>query len=287
MPSPSTASAPAPPPALPPERSTLPAATGFGSRVREAFGRQAAAYEGEAQLQRAIAWRLAGLCRDLPLPAGPCADLGAGSGLLSRALLSRHNDLAKRPPLQLDLCPDLLARNPLPEHRDWDLNRGLPPELAGAALLASSFALQWLEHPAESLRLWCRHLAPGGWLVLALPTAGSFPQWRQAAQAAAVPCSALALPQAEELLAVATGEGLRRGRGEVRRFSRPQQPPLESLRALRRLGASASRSQPLSPGQWRRLLRHWPDKAGLSWEVLLLVAQRPEHPDAETSPCAW
>jgi hypothetical protein len=25
-------------------------------------------------------------------------------------------------------------------------------------------------------------------------------------------------------------------------------------------------------------LRHWPHGAGLTWEVLLLVAQRPEHP---------
>ncbi|MEB3171145.1 MAG: SAM-dependent methyltransferase [Synechococcaceae cyanobacterium] len=285
MPSPSAASAP--PPALPPERPALPAAQDFGSRVRDAFGRQAGAYDGEARLQRAIAWRLAGLCRDLPLPAGPCADLGAGSGLLSRALTSRHPGLAQRPPLQLDLCPDLLARNPLPQQRPWDLNRGLPPELEGAALLASSFALQWLERPAASLRLWCRQLAPGGWLVLALPTAGSFPQWRQAAAAAAVPCSALALPRAAELLAVAAGEGLVRRQGQVRHFSRPGQPPLESLRALRRLGASASRSRPLTPGQWRRLLHHWPGGAGLSWEVLLLVAQRPLTPEAESSPCAW
>ena len=253
-------------------------ALGFGSRVREAFGRQAAAYDGEAQLQRAIAWRLARLCRDLPLPAGPCADLGAGSGLLSRALTSLHRGLAERPPLQLDLCPELLARNPLPQLRPWDLNGGLPPELDGAALLASSFALQWLERPAESLRQWCRQLAPGGWLVLALPTAGSFPQWRQAAQAAAVPCSALALPEAEELLTVAAEEGLALRQGNVRRFSRRQQPPLESLRALHRLGASASRCGALGPGQWRRLLRHWPNGAGLTWEVLLVVAQQPDHP---------
>ena len=240
-------------------------ALGFGSRVREAFGRQAAAYDGEAQLQRAIAWRLARLCRDLPLPAGPCADLGAGSGLLSRALTSLHRGLAERPPLQLDLCPELLARNPLPQLRPWDLNGGLPPELDGAALLASSFALQWLERPAESLRQWCRQLAPGGWLVLALPTAGSFPQWRQAARATA-------------RLAVSAEEGLALRQGNVRRFSRRQQPPLESLRALHRLGASASRCGALGPGQWRRLLRHWPNGAGLTWEVLLVVAQQPDHP---------
>jgi len=114
--------------------------------------------------------------------------------------------------------------------------------------------------------------------VLALPTAGSFPQWRQAARASAVPCSALALPEATELLAVTAAEGLALRQGNVRRFSRRQQPPLESLRALHRLGASASRCGALGPGQWRRLLRHWPIGAGLTWEVLLLVAQQPNHP---------
>lgn len=275
MPSPTAAHGPPLPPAL-----------GFGQQVRARFGRHAATYDSEAQLQRAIAWRLAVLCRDLPLPAGPCADLGAGSGLLSRAFTSRHRTLEQHPPLQVDLCPELLGCNPLPRHQAWDLNTGLPQGLNGAALLASSFALQWLEQPAESLRLWCRHLAPGGWLVLAVPTAGSFPEWRQAASDAAVPCTALALPEASELLAVTAQEGLAPRHGAVRRFSRRQRSPLESLRALRRLGASASRSGPLGPGAWRRLLRHWPGGVGLSWEVLLLVAQRPANAPREVLRCA-
>ena len=53
---------------------------------------------------------------------------------------------------------------------------------------------------------------------------------------------------------------------------------VQGLHALRRLGAAASRRQPLSPGQWRRLLRHWPAGAAFTWEVLVLIAQQPEHP---------
>jgi malonyl-CoA O-methyltransferase len=249
----------------------------FGERVRDQFGRHAADYDGEARLQQAIAWRLARLCQDLPLPAGPCADLGAGSGLLSRALSACHGALAERGPLQLDLCPELLARNPLQHRRAWDLNTGLPNDLHGAALLASSFALQWLERPEPALRHWCRRLAPGGWLALALPTAGSFPQWRQAAQAAAVPCSALPLPEAEALVRATRQEGLTLKHNHLLRFSRPGEGGLESLRALQRLGAAASPTRPLAAGELRRLLRHWPPGAGLSWEVLLLVGQQPEN----------
>jgi malonyl-CoA O-methyltransferase len=262
---------------------TLPPATAateaLSGQVRRQFGRRAADYERHALLQRAMAARLARLCRDLPLPAGPCADLGAGSGLLSRAV--------GRPGLlQLDLCPELLERNPLQPRLLWDLNGGLPRELQGAALLVSGFALQWLDAPALRLAHWCRALAPGGWLALAVPTAGSFPQWRRAAAAAGVPCTALDLPQADHLLQAATGSGLQLRHGRVLRFSRPRQGGLTTLRHLQRLGAGASRQRPLTAGELRRLLTHWPPQEALTWEVLLLVGRRdgPSSPSPATVP---
>ncbi|MFZ0406494.1 MAG: SAM-dependent methyltransferase [Cyanobium sp.] len=253
----------------------------FSQRVREGFGRRAAAYDHHALLQQATAWRLGRLCRDLPLGPGPRADLGAGSGLLSRALLQHLPQLGEQPPLQLDLCPELLARNPLRQAPSllWDLNLGLPSQLQGAALLASSFSLQWLDDPGRQLALWCRQLAIGGWLCLAVPTSGSFPQWHRAARAASVPCTALGLPAAATLIAVARRQGLALRHQQLLRFSRPEQGGLETLRHLRQLGASASRLPPLTAGQLRRLLRHWPDLSPLAWEVLLLIGQRPNPTD--------
>lgn len=244
----------------------------MNSLVRRHFGRRAAGYEAQALLQRALACRLGRLCRDLPLPAGPRADLGAGSGLLSRALPARGL-------LQLDLCPELLQCNPQQPQLVWDLNDGLPSALQGAALLASGFALQWLDEPAGQLGHWCRALAPGGWLVLAVPTAGSFPQWHRAAAAAGVPCTALELPAADRLLHAATAAGLHPRHSRLLRFSRPQQGGLAALRHLRRLGADANRRPPLAAGELRRLLAHWPQQTPLTWEVLLLVGHR-THPDA-------
>ncbi|MEX1324782.1 MAG: SAM-dependent methyltransferase, partial [Synechococcaceae cyanobacterium] len=167
----------------------------LSGRVRAGFAARAHAYERHAVLQRAIAWRLAHGCRDLPLPAGPAADLGAGTGLLAQTLSEqaqagrRCGWLDARGLLQLDLCPQLLARNPGARRwggRQWDLEQGLPAELSGAALLCSSFALQWLSQPGPRLENWCEWLAPGGWLVLAVPTAASFPQWHRAAARAGV-----------------------------------------------------------------------------------------------------
>ena len=252
----------------------------FSQRVRTGFARRAAHYDSQARLQQAVAWRLAHWCRDLPLPAGPVADLGSGSGLLSRALMGHWSALAGQPPLQLDHCPSLLALNPLlvsavpPPQRLWDLNDGLPIELAQAALLASSFALHWLDDPVGQLEGWCDRLAPGGWLLLAVPTAGSFSQWRQAAAAAAVPCTALDLPEAAALLGCIGNRGLRPHRQALLRFSQAGADGLASLRQLKAIGAGTSRQAPLTPGQWRRLRTHWPMPGGLSWEVLLVLARR-------------
>jgi malonyl-CoA O-methyltransferase len=261
-------------------------------RVRAGFAAQAHAYERHASLQRAIAWRLAHHGRDLPLPAGPAADLGAGSGLLAQALNHQAKNrqtrsgrslvwLAQRGLLQLDHCPELLARNPLASPdtiRVWDLEQGLPTELSGAALLCSSFALQWLSRPTAQLEHWCQRLTPGGWLVLAVPTAASFPQWHRAAARAGVPFTGLELPEAADLEAVAR-RMLVLGRLQRLRFTRSygdgDGDGHPFLRQLRALGAGTSAHPPLSTPQLRRLLQHWPAGEGITWEVLLLIGQRP------------
>ena len=250
---------------------------GFSARVRDCFSRGAAGYERGARLQAGIAHRLGRLCRGLStaLPAGARADLGAGSGLLSRAL---EAELTNAPLLRVDQCPDLLAQerdlgSPVPQLL-WDLNDGLPRQLRGAALLASSFTLQWLAQPEQRLAEWCEHLAPGGWLVLAVPTAGSFRIWHQAAQAAGVPFSGLTMPNAEALAAVA-GERLRLRRMDRLHFSRPNRGGLALLRQIKAIGAQASPQRRLSAGELRQLLQHWPGpEQALNWEVLLLIGQR-------------
>jgi malonyl-CoA O-methyltransferase len=248
----------------------------WSDRVRSRFGRRAASYEGLARLQRGMAWRLAcSLDDSTPLPEGPRADLGAGSGLLSAALLTRHPDLRREPPLQLDLCPELLACNHQGEALVWDLNEGLPARLRGAALLTSSFALHWLDKPAAALGQWCRQLRPGGRLLLAVPTAGSFPQWHAAAAAAGVPCTALPLPNASCLREAAIGAGLDLQQCRLLRFSRPHSGGLSALRQIQRLGAGATPCPPLAAAQLRHLLAHWPEATPLTWHVLLLCGRIP------------
>jgi len=246
------------------------------------FDRHASHYDAEAGLQRAIAWRLAQRTAALPLPAGPRADLGAGTGLMGQALLRlgqhQQQQLSQPELLQVDGSPTLLQCNPLVQrsHQQllWDLNDDLPTALQDSALITSSFCLQWLQRPAERLQHWAAALRPGGWLVLAVPVAGCFPQWHEAARRAGVPCTARALPAAQALIAAAATR-LRLQRQQTLVFSRRYSPAgLGFLRQLRRLGAGHSDQQPLSPSQWRQLLRHWPVDDRVSWHILVLIGQR-------------
>ena len=246
---------------------------GFSAQVEARFRRGAASYAQGAWLQRAVAWRLVRNFCALPLPAGPCADLGAGSGAVAQAL--RHQApalLQERELLQVDLSAALLARNSQSSPQLlWDLNQGLPPQLDRSALLTSSFALQWLADPAGQLQRWCDALVAGGVLALAVPTAGSFRQWHQAAASSGVPCTALPLPAADGLIAAASLQ-LELVQCQCLRFSR-RASGLALLQQMRTLGTDATQAPPLSGAQLRRLLRHWP--AGpTSWEVLLLVGRR-------------
>lgn len=258
----------------PPRTPSAGARQAFTLRVRQQFDRHADDYAARARLQRAVAWRLARACAGLPLPPGPCADLGAGTGLLSLALQRWQPGLTLR---QLDLSPQLLARNPLALAADggcvWDLNRGRPPGLEAAALLASNFALQWLADPTAELEQWCDWLRPGGWLALAVPGSGSLSTWQAAAQAAQVPCTALPLPDVERLIQVAAGP-LQLRLCRRLRYSSATRDGREGLRQIRDLGAGASPAAALSPGQLRALLRHWPSGPALTWEVLLLLGRR-------------
>ena len=259
------------------------AAAAFRRRVAQRFSERAADYPHHARLQRAMAWRLArscvAACRERSLPPGPAADLGSGGGAVGLALAQLAPELlGPRPLLQVDLAEAWRACNPLARRHglQWDLAEGLPRQLGKAALLTSNFALQWLPDPAGQLSHWCGQLGADGLLALAVPTSGSLQNWRRAAASAEVPCTALPLPPAAELLAAAR-PWLHLEQARLLRFSGPQTgmaAGLSLLRQMRAIGADASPDGSLTSTELRRLLRHWPAEPAVDWEVLLLVGRR-------------
>jgi len=249
--------------------------TGLGTRPQWVMGPgEAAAYVREARLQQSVAWQLAGLWRSTManrLCPGARLDLGGGAGALAMALVQQGC-----PPLEVvDRSASLLSLAPGLPVRLWDLEWGLP--VAGPALLASSFALHWLAQPLEHLGQWCQALRPGGQLLLAVPTSGSFTSWRQASHQAGVPWTGHPLPSAQGLQAVISSQ-LQLHHCCLLHLNQYWPSALAFFHHLKRLGLAAGSGEQLSPSALRRLSRCWPKHSqgdvAVEWEVLTVVGEK-------------
>ena len=165
-------------------------------QVLERFNRAAPTYASDALLQRAMAWRLAQMSRRCSIPRGLWADLGSGTGHLAAALEVAHPGQRV---IRIDGSAAMLNNQPNGVHTlRHDLSRGLPDWPEPPQLLASSGCTGCRPtQPASSGLMRCRR----GWLALAVPVDGSFPQWQQAARDAGQACTALTMPVREQLMA--------------------------------------------------------------------------------------
>ena len=179
---------------------------------------------------------------------------------------------------RIDGSPSMLARSSRPDHTQlWDLNQPLEGWDDPPTLIASSFCLHWLSDPGTRLQHWYECLAPGGWLIVALPIEGCFPQWHAAARQAAVPCSALQFPTSEALLASLPKQRIRQQ--QELSFSEQASHITDLLRPMQTIGAGTSTRSALNVKQWRRLIAHWPERSSegqvrLTWLIQLLVIER-------------
>jgi malonyl-CoA O-methyltransferase len=247
----------------------------WGAMVLRRFDGAATQYNQAARLQAAMAWRLAGHCKRLPIPSGRWLDLGSGTGLLADAIEQRNPGRVVE---RIDGSPSMLARNSRPDHTQLrDLNQPLQTWDDAPTLIASSFCLHWLSDPGTRLQNWFECLAPGGWLIVALPVEGCFPQWQAAARQAAVPCSALSFPTTQALLASIPKQQVRHQQQLC--FSEQASHITALLRPMQTIGAGTSTRSALSVRQWRQLNAHWPERSAegqvrLTWLIQLLMIER-------------
>ena len=247
----------------------------WGAKVLQSFDGAATQYNRAAHLQTAMAWRLAGHCQRLPIPAGRWLDLGSGTGLLADAIEQRNPGRVVE---RIDGSPSMLARSSRPDHTQLlDLNQPLQSWDDAPTLIASSFCLHWLSDPGTRLQHWFECLAPGGWLIVALPVEGCFPQWHAAASQAVVPCSALPFPTTKALLASIPKQQIRQQ--QQLSFSEQASHITALLQPMKTIGAGTSTRSALSVKQWRQLSDHWPDRSAegqvrLTWLIQLLVIER-------------
>ena len=244
-------------------------------QVLPRFDGAASHYDGEANLQRVIAERLASLCMQQPISAGLWVDLGSGTGLLADAL---ERQCPGQQVLRVDGSQAMLSQQgQQPSVLAFDLNNPLPHWPSPPTLLASSFVLHWLNDPAKTLQHWLNCLAVDGWIALSVPIEGSFPQWHQAAAGAGVACTAMPLPDRDNLLAGLQPSAIRYC--AVLDVTQRAEHAVRLLKPMTTTGADSTPAQRLSAASWRRLFHAWPqdessDRPGLTWKILILLLRR-------------
>jgi len=249
--------------------------TDWQKLVIKNFDEASCKYNEGANLQICFAKRLAEQCTKKFIPPGLWVDLGSGTGLLA-------NELEKRTPNQSVLRVDGSERmlNQHPKNKStklFDLNSGLPHLEESPTLIASSFALHWLKQPEQKIHDWFAALAPGGWLALALPVRGSFPEWHNAATQANVKCTAMEFPSHKSLINVITKTKIRFHKLET--FTEEAATVSSLLKSLKKVGGHSSPLPSLRVSEWRKIQKSWAisnhkNVPQLTWLIQMLLAQK-------------
>ena len=189
-----------------------PAHTSVNQAVVANFSKQANFYDQAAQVQQLAAQRLNNLIleRSTSLASGSVLEIGCGTGLLSKYLLTEFSD---RQIYLLDPAKNMLRRCQHNLSNEFGFTPEPPPNppkfiessiesfLANPqysqtklALIASSFTFQWLADLELIIKQLINRLKLGGQLYFSYPTIGSFPEWQASCHELALPFTANQAP---------------------------------------------------------------------------------------------
>ena len=247
----------------------------WSSLVNKNFNEAALSYNESASIQKSTALKLAEICSHHSIKYGLWVDLGSGTGLLAKSLEALHPSQFV---MRVDNSKDMLDQHSAQSSKQlWDLNNGLPKWSRQPNLLASSFVLHWLDKPQKQLKEWFKSLSPDGWIALAIPIKGSFPEWYEAAEKADKACTAIELPSYDSLLGVIPNQNILYNKIEIIKQTADRATSL--LKPMIQIGAHSSYKEKLSISDWRHLLSYWPicnkDKqVTLSWSIQFLLLKR-------------
>jgi malonyl-CoA O-methyltransferase len=210
--------------------------------IAESFGARAETYDREATLQRAVAARLERLMPDFAAPR--VLEIGCGTGLFSRHLLSRYPNgtflLTDNSPGMLSEAERRLGGAPRLRFRTMD---GEHPSDGEFDLIALSMVLHWFADPLAALERLRGKLARGGALLYAGIAPGSFAEWSEALAKLGLPNGLVGLPELP---------------GSIEEdIIRPDADGLGFLRRIKTIGGATPRAgyTALPPGALRRAVR--------------------------------
>jgi malonyl-CoA O-methyltransferase len=226
--------------------------------IAESFAASAPTYEAHAELQRAVAARLARLLPDLTAPR--VLELGCGTGLFSRHLTARYPDgrftFSDVAPAMLEQCRQALAPSERLRFKIIDAGR-----LNGEGefdLVALSMTLHWLSDPLAALERLRGLLSPRGVLLYATLGSDCFAEWRNVLKREVLPSGLVETPRLPGLIA------------EERLVSNGG--ALSFLRSMKAVGGITPRPgyRPLAAGPLRRAIRSLDTLHGgrVTWHIV-------------------
>ena len=228
--------------------------------IRLAFSGAVATYDGEAQVHRHTAERLAGKISGLPLGPSPIVlEVGCGTGLFTAELAALFANatllISDLSPAMVESCRRRLGEKPGRFFLAMDGEAPVSPN--NLDMIASSLTVQWFSDLGYGLGRLAACLKPGGVLAFATFGADTFREWRKANDELGHSPGAylyLRRDQLERLLAP-----LGRVLVDEERLQVSYPDGLAFLRSLKALGGHLPRPGhlPLSPGALRRVLGYF------------------------------
>lgn len=255
------------------------------NNIARAFGRAARSYDEHAGVQLAVARSLLDMIPQ-DIQAQHALDLGCGTAPMAQQLCAR---LPSCHWLGVDLSADMLAeandRGRL-HSRYQSLcadASALPLDDSSQDLIFSSFALQWLPEQAACQEIY-RVLRPGGWLVAALPVAGTLRELKESWAAVDDATHVNPLVAAPQWLQALADSGLPCVDSQVVTLMEHYPSLAAVARMLKLTGAhhvSGRQSTGLMPPRRRRALEQAYEMKRvekglpLTWQVLFVSVQKP------------
>lgn len=247
------------------------------------FSKHTETYDSAATIQRQtieLLIKQVSKYKDL-LPPGPILEIGCGTGLLSQEI-TQH--LPDRAITISDASESMLSKC---QSRVADTHKNLQFEVIDAEKLSltaaysavlSSFALHWFLNLDSAISGIMNALTIDGIFFVALPTAGSFKEWKDICVKANVPFSSNQLPDKLEIENIAKTLG-HSSSLQTKAITLNYSSPLEFFKDVRSLGAMTQLTQsPLSTSELLRLINRWSDeyfdKIKITYEVTYGVIQK-------------
>lgn len=232
--------------------------------IESSFSAAATTYDAAALVQIEAARRLRESMEVVVsnLPDGPVLEIGCGTGIMTSHILSllpnRQIKITDLSLAMIETCRvNISARFGLLSNMTFEqLDAHKIDSKSKYASVVCSFSLQWFQDFAGILARLSESLLPGGMFFFAVPSSGSFPEWREVCRQAGAIFTGNGLPDAKDLQSLARETGLTYS-FRTESISSSHRSALAFFQSLRAVGASLQLNRTPDPSNLLKVMRAW------------------------------